>query len=271
MQKTSPTDVAEKVSRVPHLRWVPIKDMRILPIAQRGFNRSQAEEYAADFDLEALGYPVVNYRDGIFYILDGQHRVEALKLIGWSDQSIQCECYVDLTNEQMADLFLRRDTRRAIKAFDKFRIAITAGRPDECDIDRIVRAQGLRVSRDKTEGSVAAVTTLKSVYERAGAANLAQTLRIIKNAYSGDHQAFDVSIITGVSLVCQRYEGKFDEQALTERLSKVTGGLLGLLRKAQTTRLQTGATKAHCVAAAIVECFNATRGGKRLDNWWRET
>jgi len=271
VQKTSDNTVDEKVSRVPHLRWVPIAETRVIPVAQRDFNQSQAEEYAADFDLEALGYPVVNYRNGAFYIIDGQHRIAALKLIGWGDQSIQCECYADLTDGQMAELYLRRARRRKESAFDNFRIAITAGRAVECDVDRIVRAQGLRVSHDKAEGSIAAVITLKSVYERAGGTNLAQTLRIIKNAYDGDGKAFNVSTIKGVSLVCQRYEGKFDEKALTDRLSKMTGGSLGLLRKAETIRRQTGAAKAHCVAAAIVELFNATRGGKRLDNWWRET
>lgn len=115
-----------KKQRASHLRWVPIAEMKVSPKAQREFRKPHAEKFAADFDLEALGFPVVNIRDGHYWIVDGQHRVEALKMMGWADQQIQCECYEGMTEAEEADLFLRRDDRRAITSFDKFRCR---GRP----------------------------------------------------------------------------------------------------------------------------------------------
>ena len=85
-----------KVDRESHLRWVPIKEMRSSPAAQRKYRRTHAATYAADFHLEALGYPVLSLRDGIFFIVDGQHRIKALEMIGWGDQQIQCEVYEGL-------------------------------------------------------------------------------------------------------------------------------------------------------------------------------
>ena len=63
--------VAEKIDRVSHLRWVPIAEMRVSDTAQRDYKPAHAREYADNFDLDGFGYPVVNYRDGHWFIIDG--------------------------------------------------------------------------------------------------------------------------------------------------------------------------------------------------------
>jgi hypothetical protein len=71
------------------VRPVKIADMRVPPVgvAQRRYSRSQAEEYAANFDTNKLGLPTVNLRGGIYWIVDGQHRIEALKLVLRAERS----------------------------------------------------------------------------------------------------------------------------------------------------------------------------------------
>jgi hypothetical protein len=243
--------------------------MKVSPRAQREFRPSHAEKFAADFDLEALGYPVVNHRDGHYFVVDGQHRIEALKMIGWGDQQIQCECYEGMTEAQEADLFLRRDDRRAIRSFDKFRIAVTAEREAETDIERVVLAQGLKISNSDSPGCLSAIAALQKVYKTAGPEGLGRALRIVRDAYGGHQAALRGDIITGLGLVCSRYNGKMDDEKAVERLSKVPGGALGLMGKAEVIRRQTGRQKAHCVAAATVETYNAGRGGSKLEPWWK--
>lgn len=257
----------KKAERVSHLRWVPIKDMRVSPKAQREFRQSHADMFAADFDLESLGYPVVNLRDGVFYIVDGQHRVAAAKMIGWADQQLQCECYEGLSEAEEADLFLRRDNRKAISSFDKFRIGITAERDTECDIDRIVRAAGLTISNNKRPGAIGAPGTLRKVYSRSGPGTLSRALRLIRDSY-GD-AGFDAAVINGMGMLCQRYNGTLNDEDAIAKLGRAHGGVTGLLGKAETIRRQTGGTKSQCVAAAAVELINVGRGGKKLPSWWR--
>lgn len=264
--KATPAD--RKAQRTSHLRWVPIGAMKLSPKAQREFRQQHAETFAADFDLEALGYPVVNERDGHFYIVDGQHRIAALKMMGFDDaQQVQCECYTGLTEAEEAELFLRRGTVKAIQGFDKFRIAITAEREAETDIDRIVRAQGLVISKDKMSGAVRAVGTLKRVYSRSGGPTLGRALRIIRDAY-GD-PGFEATVIDGIGLLCQRYNGEVNDIEAVKKLAAAHGGVNGLLGKAENLRRQTGNQKAHCVAAAAVEIINSGHGGKKLPSWWK--
>ena len=97
-----------RIERAGRLRWVPLAQMRINPLAQRDLNQAWVAKLAAGFDLEQIGAPVVSHRGGWYYLIDGQHRIEALKLwLGsWEGQQVQCWCYEGLTEAQEAELFL---------------------------------------------------------------------------------------------------------------------------------------------------------------------
>lgn len=256
-----------RVEREARLRWVPIPQMRTSPLAQRDLNPSRVDKLAADFDLEQLGTPTVNERDGGFYLIDGQHRIEALKQMGWGDQQIQCWTYKGLTETEEAEKFLKLNDVLSVNAFAKFKVGVQAGRPEETDIDRIVRAQGLRISRDKGDGAISAVSTLRRVYRRAGPAVLARTLRIIRDSY-GD-AGLEASVIDGIAMLCHRYNGDLDDVRAVTRLAAAHGSVHGLLGNAENLRKQTGNPKAHCVAAAAVELVNRGRGGRKLTSWWK--
>lgn len=256
-----------RVHREAKLRWVPIDKMRTSPVAQRQLNQARVDYLVANLELEQLGTPTVNQRGEAYYIIDGQHRIEALRAYGLGDQKLECWCYVGLTEEEEASKFDQLNDVLAVHAFDRFRTRVTAGREIECDIDKTVRAQGLVVSRDAIPGAISAVGTLRRLYTRSDADTLARTLRIVRDAF-GD-TALEAAVIDGIGLLCQRYNGQLDDQEATDKLAKINGGVNGLLGKAELLRRQTGNAKGHCVAAAAVEFINTGRGGKKLPSWWK--
>lgn len=260
---------SNKVERVARLAWVPLAKVKVNPLAQRDLNPSRVDKLATEFDPEQLGSPTVNHREDHFWVIDGQHRIEALKtwLGDWEGQHVQCWCYDGLTEEEEAEIFLKLNDTLSVQAFAKFRIGVQAGRADETEVDRVVRQCLLRVSQDKGDGAIGAVGTLMKVYRRGGGATLARTLLIVRDAY-GD-PGMDASVIEGIGLLCHRYNGDLDDAKLVQRLSAAHGGVNGLLGKAENLRKSTGNIRAHCVAAAAVEINNSGRGGKKLPSWWR--
>jgi hypothetical protein len=267
---TNPKDIARRVERQARLRWVPIGKMRVSPLAQRELNAARVEHIARTMDLEQLGTPTVNERDGHFYIIDGQHRVEALRQWLGEDcdaQTVQCWAYSGLNETDEAEKFLKLNDTLTVNAMAKFKVGVQADRPLETDIDRIVRAQGLCVTSDKIEGGVRAVGTLRRVYEREGAASLAKALGIIRDAYGS--AGFEAPVIDGVGYLCGRYNGELDVPNAVMRLASAHGGVNGLLNNAEVLRRQTGNPRGQCVAAAAVDLINRGRGGKKLPSWWK--
>lgn len=260
------TATANRVTRDAHLKWQPLNLMRTSDVAQRQLNQSRVDYLIANFDPEDFGTPTVSERDGYAWVIDGQHRIAAAKVALGEDQMIQCWTYSDLSEEDEAERFLKLNNTLHVNAHSRFRVAVTANRPRETDIDRVVRANGLVVSQDKIEGAVGAVGTLGRVYDRGGPKTLGRTLRIVHSSY-GD-SGLEAPVIDGVGLVCQRYNGSLNDDAAIERLSSASGGVVHLLARAETIRRQTGNAKSHAVAAAVVEVINRGRGGKKLPDWF---
>lgn len=259
-----------KFEREARLRWVPLAKMRVSVLAQRELNQARVDHIDANMDLEQIGNPTVSERDGHFWIIDGQHRVEAYKQwLGedWINQHLQCWTYTGLTEQDEAEKFLKLNDVLPVPALAKFRVGVQAEREMETDIDRIVRAQGLRVSSDKSEGSIRAVGTLRRVYSRGGPAVLARTLGIVRDAYGTP--GLDAAVIDGIGFLCGRYNGELDVPTAVQRLASAHGGVNGLLGRAEQTRKETGAPRGHCVAAAAVDLINRGKGGKKLPSWWK--
>lgn len=256
-----------QIQREARLEWVPLARMRVNPQAQREMNAAWVAKLAADFDLEEMGNPTVNHRDAWFNIIDGQHRIAALKQwlgTAWNGQQVQCWTYENLSDEQEAEKFLRLQNRLGVLSFDAFRVAVNAGRPDESDIELIVRELGLTISR--TKNGISATGTLKRVYRRGGPAVLTRTLLIIRDAYG--ETGFEAGVIDGIGLFCQRYNGDVQKERVVERLAKTAGGMSGLITRGNLLRKTTGNSRAQCVAAAVTEIVN--RGpGKKLPSWWK--
>lgn len=258
--------MTDKIERKARREWVHIAEMQVSPLAQRDMNPHWVNRLIATFDPDQLGVPTVNRRDNAWYLIDGQHRIEALRGMGWGDQQIECDAYYGLTEEEEAEKFLQLNDRLAVAAFAKFKISVTAGRSEEAAIDEIVRDAGLRISTDRYGGSIKAVSALRRVY-RYGPDVLARTLRILSAAY-GD-AGFDAAVLSGIGLLCARYDTALNEEKAIAALSKARGGAAGLRNKAETIRRATGGAKYQCVAAAAVDIINSGRGGKKLPGWFR--
>lgn len=250
---------------------VKIDDLKFLPPGegQRDYKPTWAKEIAQQLDLDLLGRPVViDAGHGTYAVLDGRHRIEALKLEGYGDSVIECELSKAASTEEAAEAFLGRNHTRVLTAFERFRNGVTAGRDEESDINRIVQSNRLCVSFDNVEGAMTCVGVLTRVYRRGGGEVLGRALRITRDAF-GD-AGLNAVVIDGMGMLTHRYNGTLDEPHAVTRLRSMNGGVGGLISKAETLHKSTGQSKATCVAAAAVEQINrGNRGKGRLPDWWK--
>jgi len=240
---------------------IALGQMIVNPRAQRELNSHRVAKLYAEFETDYFGEPVLSWRGGKYYILDGQHRVEAMKLWlgkGWEVCKIPCRIYQGLTEVDEADMFDRLNDVLTVSAFDKFKARVNAGREVETAVAKVVKDCQLVISRDKVPGAVGAVSTLVAVYK---------ALRIIRDAF-GD-AGFESRLIDGIGHLCQRYGSAIEENLVIATLRTMRGGSKGLLGKADQIHRSTGNARAVCVAAAAVEVLNANRRGTKLPSWWK--
>lgn len=266
-----------RLQQVGKLEWVPLADTRVNPNSQREFVPARADKILANFDPEHFGLPVLNHRDGLYYIIDGQHRIEALKGWlgdGWETQQFSGWVFENLTEEQEAEAFLIRNNTMGVNAYNKFRIAVNAGRHDETQVSYIVESKGLKIGLDRNaDNTVGAVGTLLKVFYEQGPDILARVLEVIRDAYG--KAGLEANVIQGLAKVMARYGDAFNDAEAIVRLGKAYGGVGGVFNKAVQEQKATGMPKMECISYALVSAYNAGgRGsnlpGKNLKDWWRE-
>lgn len=266
----------ERKQRRSHLRWVRIGDMVPHPTAQREFKPAHANAIAAHLDLEGIGFlMVVAAPNGRYYVVDGQHRLAALKLFGFSnDDTVQCEVYDSLTRREAARLFLDRNNRLAVHHLSRFRQEVDAEDPEALAIDSCVRHQGLRIGHASDAGigserpAVGAVVALRTIYRASGVQGLGKVLRIVRDAYGA--AGLEAPLIAGLGLLVRR-DPELDEALMVKALSDAAGGLGGLYTQAAKTRAAMNQPRAQCIAATAVAFYNRHAGQKaKLAPWWKE-
>lgn len=256
-------------------RMVALQDLNVDPDAQRKLNPGWVKAHVPTFDPDLLGYILVNKRINTkLYVVDGQHRVELLRAVGWGDQNIHAEYREGLTQAEEAEWFLGRNDRKAVQPFDKFRVRITEGDPIACDINKIVTAHGLVISDQAKNGHVIAVAALEHVYrgggisgQKDGARALSDALRATVKAWGDQPSSVSGKIIQSLGLVQLRYHGSIDQKALADKLAPFPGGAPGLLGKGKAVQEVRGRPLHHCIASIIVDIYNKGRRIGKLDAW----
>ena len=253
---------------------VNIRQLNIDPNVQRRLDKAWVNARIDKFDVDLLGYVVVNQRpDGKQYIVDGQHRTALMRAVGWGDQNVSAEFFNGLTIAEEAALFRARNDRKALRKFDNFRIALVQGEPTATAINKIVASFGLAISDQLTPGSIAAVASLEKVYGGCGISPergpkaLAESLYTIIHAWGNQTSAVSGQVIHAVGLVHLRYGNKIDKEALVHKLASYSGGPSGLLGSGKNLREHHGKSLPHCIGRVIVDTYNKGRRGTKLESW----
>lgn len=217
--------------------WLKPSEVLIDPEVQRRYDAAHANRIARDYDPVLFGLGHVSLRaDGHYYVMDAQHRCNAARIAGKADLTVLFQVYRGLTREQEAAKFVELNShKKSVKALDNFRLCVKAGHPIHCDVNKIVESFGLRVAGWQREGGICAVVCLLNIYEgKIGIrpASLApssplpkgqllsRTLHVLHTAWAKDSNAYDATLLRGVSGFLHRHGTDVDGHRLGRALAK---------------------------------------------------
>ena len=265
------TDLDSRVYPVPIAKI----ETQVSGDTQRRFDPAWGKKLSAELDLNKIGTVVVNLREGRFLTIDGQHRVFALTDNGFTDPGcvIDCRVYENLTDEQMAGMFVDLNNTKHVSSFQKFRSSLKNARPRETAIAGVVELNDCKISQLHEDRCISSVSALYRIYDRSGPEVLGRVVRVLRDSFEGDPSAFDSTLMDGTGMVFHRYDGRVNEQMMIRQLGGSTRGVRGMLRRAEVVRARLGTIKTQCVASVVVEAYNkgvGARSRKRLPPWWKQ-
>ena len=244
-----PNDSLEAAWQGMKLRIVIVNDLQIDKY-QRPIKAKRVHNIAKKFDPIKAGVILVSERDSIHYLIDGNHRVSAMRIVGIRE----CPAILlqGLTREQEAEYFRRQgENTGKLSHYDHFNAGIYAKDPECLEIEQIVKNHGFRLSSSSKDANcVTAVQSLIHIYRQYSAATLDKTLMLIRNTWGDNYNMTKTEYLLGIAEFIKRF-GTID---FAERFSAIPFSSI----HQRYLMLRDGMTNKRAFCMALTQRYNDT-------------
>jgi hypothetical protein len=239
---------------------IRIVDVNALEMSeyQRPTCDRQVEKIALEFDAAKAGLIVVSERDGSLYLVDGAHRVAAMR----RNNIPACPAIVlhGLTAEEEADYFRRQgENTRRLSNYDRLKAGLVAQDPTCMAIDMIAKKYNYRLGTGSHSArTISSVQALIDIYKRYGIDTLDNTLMIIHQTWDGTNKSIKREYLFGVAEFIKRFGTidfveRFGTIDFVERFAEIRFNLINLRYQSLHDHMRNN-TRAFCTA--LVQLYN---------------
>ena len=185
------------------------------------------DKLVREWDPRLLTPLVVSYRDGRYNLVDGQHRVCAMrKKNGGKDVTALCRVYHGLTYEQEAELYYKLDQAKGhLRLAHATKALVESGADAEIiEIKRLLEGAGFVWALDKPTGEsfeIEATRAVINAYRLLGGAAFSRMLELAARTWHGSPASVKASFLSGMALFLKTYETELDDDVFIKRLSAV--------------------------------------------------
>ena len=210
----------------PELKRIPIANLEFGDY-QRELKPSKVNKIANDFMPDIVGIGLVSFRSGKFWCLDAQHRVMAMKKLGYTE--ILCQVLTGLSYEEECIRFNVLNTGRTqLSANQVFHCRVEAKDPQALTIVEMFKKYRFDYNKNnstKDDNVIGAVSKFDKMCKNYGISMVERVLRVLRNSWYGDKNSLSSAIITGLSTFLAE-NTEIDEFALTKALEQVVPTML---------------------------------------------
>lgn len=230
---------------------------------QRATDIKRVNEIAKNFDERIANEPKVSFRDGKYFVFDGQHTLLArVKLNGDKHLPVLCKVYFDLSAEEEANLFAAQTgISSRLKSGEKLRAKAFSN--DQMSIDFIEANDNLGInvslSNSKGEYRIRCVAAAYKEFQRIGTKKYCEAMKIICEAWGGEPASFYVPVIVGICRFVNLYEGYYKHDKLVRDLMGVEPKTF--IKEAESDEELIGV---NCYVNWLYKRYNSTATGIKL-------
>ena len=192
---------------------------------QREHNTSKTRKIVQHFDERVANEPKVSFRNGRYYVFDGQHTLAARKhMNGDKDLPVLCKVYFGLTPEDEAALFaVQTGESSPVTSGSRLRAEIYAKDPVAIAFLNANDDLGIKLDYDHERGHmrIGCIKTARDAYMRIGEERYKEAMRIIVEAWGGEPDSFRSENVIAVTYFVDLYHDQYDRDRLVTRLRGV--------------------------------------------------
>lgn len=205
-----------------HFEQIPIKNLVSNQEYQRNLSKEHIKRTLEHFDLYQINPVKVSRRNGINYVINGQHTIEIVAAVSGSrDTPVWCMVYDDLEYEQEADVFANQQKYvKKLLPYEIFMANIEAGNDKQLIIKALVESFHLRVSGNATPGSVCCVATLEDIYDEYGYDVLQRAIRLCVITWEGETASMTSNMLRGITKLISAFGDDLKDEIFKEKVGR---------------------------------------------------
>lgn len=197
---------------------------------QRQIKMSFVKDAIEHFDPNDVDPVHVSYRDGKYYVIDGQHTVLILEgMNGNNPVNINCIVHKGMTYTDEAHYYVRQYEKKHRHTYNEMTTAsYESGDKLPCEIALKVKNVGGRLPYDKsakTGMKIGATKKVTTLYQK-DKENTILSIKCLIEAYKGRETSISGEIIAGTMEFLRLYHDEILVSRLVEALSKYTPQIL---------------------------------------------
>jgi len=238
------------------------KDLLIDQLYQRELDGKRIMRITKNYDPCLVNSVKVSYRDGKYWIFDGQHTTVVEKTVRGKgkDVVVECKVYKGLTRLDEMELFVAQNGISApVKSNAKLRALYNFGDKDVVGMVNAASAAGVTVdfSNSRAVNKCIAANTLMRVYMSMTREQFIGMLIVLRKSWDGIPDSFTNEMLKGMSLFYKTYTGRFSVPGLIKSLGRTTP--IQIIREGKS---YAGTPASY--ARLILRAFNNNRSTNRL-------
>jgi len=192
---------------------------------QRPVERRDVKKLLQKWDPRKLTPIIVSLRDGKFNVVDGQHRLEAIRQMAkGKNVAVPCLIYTGMTYAEEAAMYAELDqAKKRLTLPQSINALVEAGTDAEVmEVKRLVEDGGFVWALTRRSGEpfeIEATRALINAYRLLGGGEFSRMLALMAGTWHGTPISLRASMLSGMALFLKTYGTQLNDRSFIRHLS----------------------------------------------------